>query len=117
MIAYSPLRHSERGQEDRSGSAPPAVLEAGALAYRYTKDGELLILLVSKKRSKQCGIPKGKLKPHLSFADNATREAFEEAGIKGRMSPNSVAVFRDQKRNVTRVERNQRQSFVAWTPL
>jgi hypothetical protein len=44
-------------------SAPPlpdgqVLLEAGVLAYRRQKHGELQILLVSKKRSKKWGIPK-----------------------------------------------------------
>ena len=43
--------------------APPAlrgtaILESGVLAYRRRKNGEVLILLVSKKRSKKWGIPK-----------------------------------------------------------
>jgi hypothetical protein len=35
-----------------------AMLESGALAYRRRENGELEILLVSKKRSKRWGSPK-----------------------------------------------------------
>jgi hypothetical protein len=49
-------------------SAPPlpdgrVLLEAGVLAYRRQKHGELQILLVSKKRSKKWGIRKGRADP------------------------------------------------------
>jgi hypothetical protein len=47
-------------------TAPPAVrgtaiLESGALAYRRLKNGKLVFLLVSKKRSKKWGIPKDRV--------------------------------------------------------
>jgi len=85
-------------------TAPPlpqgqALLEAGVLAFRRKKNGEPRILLISKKRARQWGIPKGKLLPHLSFAENAAREAWEEAGVLGTVSPNSIAMFRARKRS------------------
>lgn len=54
--------------------------------------------MVSKSRSRQWGIPKGDVEPHLSFAENAAKEAFEEAGVKGRISSSSVGMFRATKR-------------------
>jgi 8-oxo-dGTP pyrophosphatase MutT (NUDIX family) len=83
-------------------TAPPvmrgtAMLESGALAYRRLKNGKLLILLVSKKRSKKWGIPKGKVNASLSLGETAAKEAFEEAGVIGRISPNSVGMFRAKK--------------------
>src|SRR5215469_652641 len=83
-------------------TAPPmqrgtAMLEAGALAYRRLENGELEILLVSKKRSKRWGIPKGRVNASLNFGETAAKEAFEEAGIIGRVSPNSVGMFRAKK--------------------
>jgi ADP-ribose pyrophosphatase YjhB (NUDIX family) len=83
-------------------TAPPAlpgtaILESGALAYRRLKNGELLILLVSKKRSKKWGIPKGKVNASLSFGETAAKEAFEEAGVIGRVSLNSIGMFRAKK--------------------
>jgi hypothetical protein len=76
-----------------------AILESGALAYRRLKNGELVILLVSKKRSKKWGIPKGKVNASLSFGETAAKEAFEEAGVIGRVSSNSIGMFRAKKRN------------------
>jgi 8-oxo-dGTP pyrophosphatase MutT (NUDIX family) len=88
-------------------SAPPLlhgspILEAGALACRRLKNGELLVLLVSKRRSGKWGIPKGRLNGRLTFGEVAAKEAFEEAGIKGRISPNSVGMFRVKKRTPSR---------------
>ena len=74
-----------------------AIVESGALAYRRLKNGKLLILLVSKKRSKKWGIPKGNVTASLSFGETAAKEAFEEAGVIGRVSPNSVGMFRAKK--------------------
>jgi 8-oxo-dGTP pyrophosphatase MutT (NUDIX family) len=83
-------------------TAPPVMrgtpmLESGALAYRRLKNGKPLILLVSKKRSKKWGIPKGKVNASLSFGETAAKEAFEEAGVIGRVSPNSIGMFRAKK--------------------
>jgi 8-oxo-dGTP pyrophosphatase MutT (NUDIX family) len=78
------------------------LLEAGVLAYRRNH-GDLEILLVSKKRSKKWGIPKGRAEPHLSFNELASKEAFEEAGVIGYVSANSVGMFRARKQNTSGV--------------
>jgi 8-oxo-dGTP pyrophosphatase MutT (NUDIX family) len=86
-------------------TAPPmpqgqsSILESGVLAFRRESNGEPLILLISKKRSKKWGIPKGKILPHLGFPENAAKEAFEEAGVIGYISPSSVGMFRAKKRS------------------
>ncbi|HJU17622.1 MAG TPA: NUDIX hydrolase [Stellaceae bacterium] len=89
-----------------AGDKPPSperLLQSGVLAYRRTKKGELLILLVRKRRSKQWGIPKGKVEAHLSFGENAAKEAFEEAGVRGSISADSVGMFRATKRSPSRL--------------
>ena len=90
------------------------MLEAGVLAYRRHKSGEPLILLISKKRSKKWGIPKGKVEPDLNFGENAAKEAFEEAGVIGRVSPYSIAMFRTRKR---RANSQQRYVIEVWIYL
>jgi 8-oxo-dGTP pyrophosphatase MutT (NUDIX family) len=75
------------------------ILESGVLAFRRRNNGEPLILLISRTRSKKWGIPKGKVQPHLSFPENAAKEAFEEAGVIGYISPSSVGVFRAKKQS------------------
>jgi 8-oxo-dGTP pyrophosphatase MutT (NUDIX family) len=75
-----------------------AVLESGVLAFRHEGDGDPRILLISRKRSKKWGIPKGKVEPTLTFPETAAKEAFEEAGVLGYISPSSVGMFRAKKR-------------------
>ncbi len=77
------------------GAAP--LVESGVLAFRREADGEPLVLLISKKRSKKWGIPKGRIPPHLSFPESAAKEAFEEAGVIGGISPSPVGMFRAEK--------------------
>ena len=77
------------------------LLEAGVLAYRRQKHGELQILLVSKKRSKKWGIPKGRAEPQMSFSEIAANEAFEEAGVISYISANSIGMFRARKQSAS----------------
>jgi 8-oxo-dGTP pyrophosphatase MutT (NUDIX family) len=81
----------------REGATPQ--LQSGALVYRRAADGGLLILLISKSRSKDWGIPKGRIGVGLSLAQNAAKEAFEEAGVEGVVSANAVGMYRAAKRN------------------
>lgn len=76
-----------------------SILESGVLAFRRESNGGPFILLISKKRSKKWGIPKGRVLPHLSFHENAAKEAYEEAGVIGYVSPSSVGMFRAKKRS------------------
>jgi 8-oxo-dGTP pyrophosphatase MutT (NUDIX family) len=88
-------------------TAPPRapghvpLVESGVLAFRREADGEPLVLLISKKRSKKWGIPKGRIPGHLSFPESAAREAFEEAGVVGYVSPSSIGMFRAEKSSAT----------------
>lgn len=77
------------------GQQPP-LLESGVLAYRY-EGNEPQVLLISKKRSKKWGIPKGRIPPHLTFPENAAKEAFEEAGVVGRVSPSAIGMYRAER--------------------
>jgi 8-oxo-dGTP pyrophosphatase MutT (NUDIX family) len=77
------------------GRAP--LLESGVLAFRREGNGETMVLLISKRHSKKWGIPKGRIPPHQSFQESAAREAFEEAGVIGGISPSPVGMFRAEK--------------------
>ncbi|HEY1798147.1 MAG TPA: NUDIX hydrolase [Stellaceae bacterium] len=73
------------------------LLESGVLAFRYEGNAEPMVLLISKKRSKKWGIPKGRIPAHLSFSESAAKEAFEEAGVVGRVSPSAIGMYRAEK--------------------
>lgn len=76
----------------------PPLLESGALAYRLDPRGEPRVLVLTTSKGKHWGIPKGRVEPQLSFGDNAAKEAFEEAGILGEVTPNSAGMYRATKR-------------------
>jgi 8-oxo-dGTP pyrophosphatase MutT (NUDIX family) len=72
-------------------------LESGVLAFRREASGEPLVLLISKRRSKKWGIPKGRAEPHLGLYENAAKEAFEEAGVIGYIAPSAIGMYRAEK--------------------
>jgi 8-oxo-dGTP pyrophosphatase MutT (NUDIX family) len=76
---------------------PNAILESGVLAFRREASGEPLVLLISKRRSKKWGIPKGRAEPHLGLYENAAKEAFEEAGVIGYIAPSAIGMYRAEK--------------------
>src|SRR5271165_7023104 len=59
------------------------LTQSGVLAFRRLENGGVAVLLVKKPRSSNWGIPKGNAVPGLTLSENAAKEAFEEAGVKG----------------------------------
>jgi 8-oxo-dGTP pyrophosphatase MutT (NUDIX family) len=68
-------------------------VQYGALPYRFTHDAALEILLVTTRQSKRWIIPKGWPIKGLRPAKSAAREAFEEAGVRGRVAAKSIGLF------------------------
>jgi len=68
-------------------------VQYGALPYRFSPDAALEILLVTTRQSKQWIIPKGWPIKGLRPAKSAAREAFEEAGVRGRVGAKSIGLF------------------------
>jgi 8-oxo-dGTP pyrophosphatase MutT (NUDIX family) len=89
MNAFNPQEPLEEAER---------LLQSGVLAYRRAKNGEPRILLISKKNTGNWGIPKGNVEPHISFPESAAKEAFEEAGVSGRISPYPIGMLRTRKR-------------------
>lgn len=75
-----------------------AILQSGALPYRVEESGEVSVLLVSTLRTQRWSIPKGSVEPHLTLAQNAAKEAFEEAGVEGEIAAHAAGMFRAVKR-------------------
>ena len=87
-----------KSQQVARGPRNPAVKRAvriqyGALPYRFTRGAELEILLLTTRQSKRWIIPKGWPIKGLRPAKSAAREAFEEAGVRGRVRAKSVGFF------------------------
>ena len=68
-------------------------VQYGALPYRFTRDAALEICLVTTRRSGHWIIPKGWPIKRLKPAKSAAREAFEEAGVIGKIGAKSVGLF------------------------
>ncbi len=64
----------------------------GALCWRLTR-GVVQILLITSRDTGRWVIPKGWPMPELSPELGAAREAWEEAGVEGVVSPDCIGLF------------------------
>lgn len=71
--------------------------QIAALPVRPNSDGSLDIFLVTSRGSGRWIIPKGNPIRGLAPEDVAAREALEEAGLIGRVSPRAVGSFEFQR--------------------
>ena len=62
------------------------ITQYGVLPYRTDAAGELEILLITSKERRRWVIPKGNPIPFFLNYESAAREAFEEAGVEGRIA-------------------------------
>jgi 8-oxo-dGTP pyrophosphatase MutT (NUDIX family) len=66
--------------------------QVAALCWRMGKRG-LEVLLITSRNTKRWILPKGWPEPELSAAENAAREAFEEAGVTGKIAATPVGHY------------------------
>jgi uncharacterized protein Yka (UPF0111/DUF47 family)/8-oxo-dGTP pyrophosphatase MutT (NUDIX family) len=74
------------------------LTQYGVLPYRIAADGGLEILLITSKERGRWVIPKGNPIPVFLNYESAAREAFEEAGVEGRIAPTPIGDYRYDKR-------------------
>lgn len=69
--------------------------QVAALCWRHSpkRPSQLEVLLITSLNSKRWILPKGWTEAGLSPADNAVREAFEEAGVTGRVETRPVGTY------------------------
>jgi 8-oxo-dGTP pyrophosphatase MutT (NUDIX family) len=67
--------------------------QVAALCWRISAPRGPEVLLISSLNSKRWIIPKGWPEAELTPAENAAREAFEEAGVTGKTSAEPVGSF------------------------
>jgi 8-oxo-dGTP pyrophosphatase MutT (NUDIX family) len=67
------------------------------LPYRFTEAAALEVLVVTTRQSKRWIIPKGWPIKGLTPSKSAAREAFEEAGVMGKIGARSIGAFRYKK--------------------
>jgi 8-oxo-dGTP pyrophosphatase MutT (NUDIX family) len=80
--------------------ALPWRLKRGKKAEKGEKAEKAEVLLVTGRRSGRWMIPKGWPVEGKSMADSAAQEAFEEAGIKGKVDPEPIGTFRHIKQHL-----------------
>ena len=68
-------------------------VQYGALPYRFTPDAALEILVVTTRQTRRWIIPKGWPIKGLRPPKAAAREAFEEAGVTGRIGVRPLGSF------------------------
>jgi 8-oxo-dGTP pyrophosphatase MutT (NUDIX family) len=66
--------------------------QVGALPWRIAR-GRLELLLITGRRSGRWGVPRGWRADDPTPADAAAREAWEEAGVTGRISPHCLGLY------------------------
>lgn len=79
--------------QDAVGCSRVRVAQAGAICYRISVDSPPEVLLVASRRNGCWGIPKGRIEIGETSGVAAAREAMEEAGVKGRVSNDSIGSF------------------------
>lgn len=72
------------------------VRQAGAIPYAV-RDGAVVVLLITSRRTGRWIFPKGGLIDGLDEPAAAAREAWEEAGVRGRVDPVRLGLHRSYK--------------------
>ena len=72
-------------------------IQTGALPWRVTRGKRAEVLLVTGRRSGRWMIPKGWPMTGKSLAQAAEQEAFEEAGVEGKIDPDPIGQFHHVK--------------------
>ena len=70
--------------------------QSGVIPYRMV-DGEPEVLLITSVRRGRWIIPKGVVERQMSAADSASKEAWEEAGIRGEVKGRSIGSYEYEK--------------------
>jgi 8-oxo-dGTP pyrophosphatase MutT (NUDIX family) len=80
-----------------SGAEGPAHPQCAALCWRL-RGGRPQVLLITSRDTRRWILPKGWLLPALSPREGAGQEAWEEAGVRGALSPEPIGAFTYLKR-------------------
>ena len=77
----------------RASPGPPPSLQVGALCWRRSAKGSLRVLLITSRDTGRWVIPKGWPMRNRSDAEAAAREAFEEAGVRGKIAARPIGLY------------------------
>lgn len=68
-------------------------LQVGAVPWRRRADGGIEVLLITSRGTGQWLVPKGGIEAKLGPVASASEEAWEEAGVRGRIDEQPVGAF------------------------
>lgn len=74
----------------------PRYHQSAAIPYRW-RDGKLEILVITTSKRKRWLVPKGWVEDDLTPWESAAKEAFEEAGVRGRISDRCLGTYQLRK--------------------
>jgi len=86
------------GKKTRKSQNAYARQQVGALPVRLDRHGVLQVLLATSRETRRWVIPKGWPMKGLSNAEAAAREAYEEAGLEGRIGDETIGSYLYWKR-------------------
>src|SRR5690554_4171964 len=93
MLLSHGTRELVRERVRRFFGGMPRRIQVAALPWRYGKDGQIEVLLVTSRGSGRWVLPKGWPEGRETLTEAARREAAEEAGISGTMSDNALGIY------------------------
>lgn len=88
------------------------IEQSAALPYRWSPAG-LEVMLVTSRTTHRWVLPKGSIGSGLSAYEAAALEAYEEAGVEGRIGRSCFGIYAYTKRN----EKKQKRCLVKVFPL
>jgi 8-oxo-dGTP pyrophosphatase MutT (NUDIX family) len=97
-MASKAKKASDQSSKAATNKSERAIrIQHGVLPYRFTPTNALEVLLVTTRRTRRWIIPKGWPIKGLKPPKSAAREAFEEAGVRGKVGAKSIGGFSYQK--------------------
>lgn len=74
------------------------LTQYGVVPVRRGADGRLEVLLITSRETRRWVVPRGNPIPGKSPAESAAQEAWEEAGIVGKVEPEAIGLYSYEKR-------------------
>jgi 8-oxo-dGTP pyrophosphatase MutT (NUDIX family) len=108
-LSKSKLKKAKRAKPKAPAKKPPPKpsnrepdreprAQFAALPWRRSADGEVEVLLITSRETKRWVIPKGWPIVQMTSAKSAAREAFEEAGVLGKVTKSPAGAYAYDKR-------------------
>ena len=76
------------------------IQQSGVIPYRI-HNGEIEVMLITSSASKRWVIPKGLIEPDMTPQDSAAKEAWEEAGLLGKVCSEPIGTYEYYKSGFT----------------